>query len=47
MRTADPNDNLWLQEATGMNVNASDMIHNGNLALFLTMEDIVGLHGAT
>ena len=35
MCTAGPKDNMWLTEATGMDVNGFDMLNDGNLTLFL------------
>ena len=35
MCTVDPNDNLLLTEATGIDVNGFEMLNDGNLTLFL------------
>ena len=35
MCTVGPNDNLWLTEATGMDMNGCDMPNDSNFALFL------------
>ena len=35
MCTAGPKDNMWLTEATGMDVNGFDMLNDGNFTLFL------------
>ena len=45
MCMADPNDNLWLSEATGMATNGCDMLNYSNFALFWVIGDIVGPHG--
>ena len=45
MCTAGPNDNLWLTEATGKDVNGFDMLNDGNFALFSGNGGVVGPHG--
>ena len=45
MCTVGPNDNMWLTEATGMDVNGFDMLNDGNFTLFWEMGGGVGPHG--
>ena len=43
--TAGPNDNLWLTEATRVDINGFEMLNDGNFALFQEMGVVVGPHG--
>ena len=45
MRTAGPNDKLWLIEATGLDTSGCDMPNDSNVALFWATGDVVGPHG--
>ena len=45
MRTVDPNNNIWLTEATRMDGNDSGMLNDGTFALFWTIGGIVGPRG--
>ena len=45
MWTAGPNDNLWLTEATGMDMNGCVMPNDNHFALFRAIGGLVGPHG--
>ena len=45
MCTARPNDNLWLPEATGIDINGYGMPNDSNFSLFCAIEDVVDPHG--
>ena len=45
MCTAEPNDILWLPEATVMNTNDCDMLDDSNFLFFGAIEAVVGPHG--